>query len=380
MLVYTLRESGGIGRHARFRIWCRKVWGFESPFSHHDLKQKMQKKLLVFLTLIMWNTGISGQELKTNIPLVLAHRGASGYLPEHTLAAVALAHGQGADFIEQDVILSSDNQPVVLHDLTLDATTNVHDLFPGPNRKNGKYYAIDFTLAELKKLSVHERSKSSGSIAKYPLRFPRKSVLFKIISLQEEIELIQGMNKSTGRNVGLFVELKAPEWHRQQGKDLTAVVMKILERFGYKTVEDRIYVQSFSAKELKRLRLEFQTKLKLVQLIGENRWRLSEADFKQLRTVEGLAEIATYAEGIGPWIEHIVGTDGFFADPELTSLVSDAHSLGMKVFPYTIRADALPGFSSSFAELLEIMFMQAKVDGVFTDFPDQVRAFLQHRY
>ena len=352
--------------------------GFESPFSHHDIKQKMQKRIiLVFLTLILWKTGISGQELKSQSPLVIAHRGASGYLPEHTLAAVALAHGLGADFIEQDVILTQDNQPVVLHDLTLDATTNVNNLFPGRNRKNGLFYAIDFTLAELKKLSVRERGNRSGTESKYPRRFPGKSALFKIITLQEEIELIQGMNKSTGRNVGLFVELKDPEWHRQEGKDLSAVVMKLLERYGYKTAKDRVYVESFSANELKRLRLEFETKLKLVQLIGENRWRLSETDFNRLLTAEGLAEVAAYADGIGPWIKQIVGGNSFFGNPELTSLVSDAQSLGMKVFPYTIRSDALPGFSSSFEELLDIMFKQAKVDGVFTDFPDKVRSFLK---
>ena len=101
----------------------------------------MQKRIkLVFLTLILWKTGISGQELKSQSPLVIAHRGASGYLPEHTLAAFALAHGLGADFIEQDVILTQDNQPVVLHDLTLDATTNVNNLFPGRNRKNSLFF------------------------------------------------------------------------------------------------------------------------------------------------------------------------------------------------------------------------------------------------
>ena len=153
--------------------------------------------------------------------------------------------------------------------------------------------------------------------------------------------------------------------------------MKLLEHYGYKTAKDRVYVQSFSANELKRLRLEFETKLKLVQLIGENHWRLSETDFNRMLTAEGLEEVAAYADGIGPWIKQIVGGNSFFGNPELTSLVSDAQSLGMKVFPYTIRSDALPGFSSSFEELLDIMFKQAKVDGVFTDFPDKVRSFLK---
>ena len=112
--------------------------------------------ILVFLTLILWKTGILGHELKPQSPLVIAQRGKSGYLPEHTLAARPPAHGLGAYFIEQDVILTKVNHPVFLHDLTLDATTNVNNLFPGRNRKNGLFCAIYFTLVELKKLSVRE--------------------------------------------------------------------------------------------------------------------------------------------------------------------------------------------------------------------------------
>ena len=128
------------------------MWGFESPFSHHDIKQRMQKRIiLVFLTLILWKTGILGHELKPQSPLVIAQRGTSGYLPEHTLVASTPTYALGAYFIEQDVILTKVNHPVVLHDLTLDATTKVNNLFPGRNRKNGLFYAIYFTLAELKK-------------------------------------------------------------------------------------------------------------------------------------------------------------------------------------------------------------------------------------
>ena len=127
-------------------------FGFESPFSHQDIKQRMQKRIiLVFLILILWKTGILGHELKPQSPLVIAQRGTSGYLPEHTLVASTPTYGLGAYFIEQDVILTKVNHPVVLHDLTLDATTKVNNLFPGRNRKNGLFYAIYFTLAELKK-------------------------------------------------------------------------------------------------------------------------------------------------------------------------------------------------------------------------------------
>ena len=338
-----------------------------------------KKLLLVFLVFILWETGILAQNTKSISPLVLAHRGASAYLPEHTLPAVALAHGQGADFIEQDVILSRDGQAVVLHDLTLDATTDVKDVFPGRNRANGQFYVIDFTLEELKKLRVHERSNRAGTRSKYPARFPLKSALFQIVTLQEEIELIQGLNRSTGRNAGLFVEIKDPEWHHAEGKDLAAEVLKVLGKYGYKSAEDKIYVQSFSANELKRLRSEFKTKLKLVQLIGENSWRISKTDFTKLTSKDGLTEVAVYADGIGPWIKQVVTGVGFSGKPELTPLVKDAHSLGLVVFPYTLRADALPGFADTFEELLEIIFKHADVDGVFTDFPDLVITFLKNR-
>ena len=218
--------------------------GVRVPLLAPRYKAEDSKKriILVFLTLILWKTGILGHELKSQSPLVIAQRGTSGYLPEHTLAVRTPAHGLGAYFIEQDVILTKVNHPVVLHDLTLDATTNVNNLFPRRNHKNGLFYAIYFTFAELKKLSVRERGNRSGTESKYPQRFSVKSALFKIITLQEEIELIQGMNKSTGRIVGLLIELKDPEWHRQEGKDLSAVVMKLLERYGYKTAKDGVYV------------------------------------------------------------------------------------------------------------------------------------------
>jgi len=115
-----------------------------------------KKNILVFLTLIMWKIGILGHELKSQSPLVIAQRGTSGHLPEHTQPARTPAHGLGAYFIEQDVISTKDNHPVVLHDLTLHATINVNNLFPGRSRKNCLFYAIYFTLAELKKLSVSE--------------------------------------------------------------------------------------------------------------------------------------------------------------------------------------------------------------------------------
>ena len=109
---------------------------------------------------------------KTESILVIAHRGASGYLPEHTLPGVALAHGMGAHYIEQDVVLTKDNIPVVLHDHFLDTVTNVAEIFQNRKRKDGRYYAIDFTLEELRRLSVNERIDRNSKKAVFPDRFP----------------------------------------------------------------------------------------------------------------------------------------------------------------------------------------------------------------
>ena len=128
--------------------------------------------------------------------IVIAHRGASAYLPEHTLAGVSMAHAWDVDFIEPDIVLSKDRVPVVLHDIHLELTTNVEDTFPKKKRKDGRYYAIDLSLAELKQLRVHERiNPKTGKIA-FPARFPAKLSAFQIPTLSEYIELIQGLNSS----------------------------------------------------------------------------------------------------------------------------------------------------------------------------------------
>jgi len=150
--------------------------------------------------------------------LVIAHRGASGYLPEHTLEAKAMAHAMGADYIEQDVVLTKDDQAVVLHDIYLDEVTDVARVFPGRNQTDGRFYAIDFTLAEIKTLNVTERFDRNTGEACYPNRFPDCTRIdFKIPTLAEEIKLIQGLNKSTGKNVGIYVELKKPGFHKKKG-------------------------------------------------------------------------------------------------------------------------------------------------------------------
>lgn len=152
--------------------------------------------------------------------IVIAHRGASGYLPEHTLSAKAMAYAQGADFLEQDLVMTKDDQLVVLHDHYLDRVTNVAERYPDRARKDGRYYAIDFTLAEIKSLKFTEgfSIKNGQKVQTFPGRFPMGKADFRVHTFAEEIEFIQGLNHSTGKNIGIYTEIKAPWFHRRKGR------------------------------------------------------------------------------------------------------------------------------------------------------------------
>ena len=299
-----------------------------------------------------------------NKKIVIAHRGASGYLPEHTLEAKAMAHAMNVDFIEQDLVLSKDNVPIVIHDIYLDDVTNVAELFPNKKRENNRFYVIDFTFDELKKLKVTERFNPKTREQVYKKRFPIWKGNFRLHSLQEEIELIQGLNLSTQKNIGIYPEIKDPEFHKREGKNLTEIVLKVLTNYGYKTKKDNCILQCFDAKELERIRIELESELFLVQLM----------EFKE--ETKQLKHFATYADGIGPWYKQILDKkiDGKFT---FTSLVSDAHKLDLKVHPYTFRADALNEFSS-FKKMMQTLLIEANVDGAFTDFPDLMINFLKN--
>ena len=158
-------------------------------------------------------------------PAIIAHRGACGYLPEHTLPAVELAHTFGADYIEQDVVLTSDGVPIVLHDVTLELTTNVAALFPERHRDDGLFYAIDFTLEEIKTLTAHERTDSHGNPV-FPGRYSGTGVEFKVPTLAEEIETVDRLNAASGKLAGVYIELKRPEFHEQEGVDIYQAVLR----------------------------------------------------------------------------------------------------------------------------------------------------------
>ncbi|TCO75361.1 glycerophosphodiester phosphodiesterase [Chromatocurvus halotolerans] len=312
-------------------------------------------------------------------PIVIAHRGASGYLPEHTLPAKALAHGMGADFLEQDIVLTKDAVPIVLHDILLDSTTNVATVFPDRARADGHFYAIDFTLTEIRELRAHERrAPGEGDSTAFPARFPAGPGLSGVPTLAEEIQLIEGLNRSRGMRTGLYIELKAPQFHKAEGMDIARAVLDVLKDAGLAEASDRIYLQCFDPPTLQYLKDTLQTSLPLIQLIGDNSWgEDGDTNYDYLRTDEGLAEIARYADGIGPWILQIYSGRDESGEAMVTDLVARAHRAGLLVHPFTFRRDALPPGISTYRELLELFIGQVGVDGVFTDFPDLTVNYLE---
>lgn len=314
-------------------------------------------------------------------PLVIAHRGASGYLPEHTIPAFVLAYAQGADYLEPDVVLTRDGHPIVLHDLYLDAVTNVRDVFPGRARADGLSYAIDFTLDEIRRLNVNERVDPATGEPRYPGRFPPDSGRFEVVTLETLIELTQGLNRTTGRAVGIYPELKGPSFHASHGQDIAAVVLGTVERYGYHEREDLCIIQSFEPEPLIRLRRDLGTRLRLVQLLGENEWEEAPVDYEPMYTAAGLARIAGYADGIGPPLNRLV--DGVDEDGQMrfSSLLDDAQRANLAVHPYTFRADQLPNFmpaEANFDDLLKAFFARG-IDGLFIDHPDRAVRMLRER-
>ena len=319
--------------------------------------------ILLFLAILSCQSNQKKDIKSTKKITVVAHRGASGYLPEHTLASKAMAHTMQADYIEQDVVLSKDDVPIVIHDILLDDVTNVLEKYPSRKREDGRYYVIDFTFEEIKTLVVTERFDSETGLQIYPNRFPKGTSSFRLHSLQDEIELIQGLNKSTGKNIGIYPEIKKPKFHNENGKDISKIVLDILTKYGYSTKDDQCILQCFDAQELERIRNELKSKLFLVQLM----------EFPEQNNL--LEFYASYADGIGPWYKHLISsktTSGF----SFTSLVEEAHKLDLVVHPYTFREDSLDDFDS-FQDMIDVIIHQAGADGGFTDFPDRMKEILE---
>lgn len=304
-------------------------------------------------------------------PVIIAHRGASGYLPEHTFAAKALAYEMGADYLEQDVVATRDDELVVLHDIHLDRVTNVAELFPGRERPDGRFYVRDFSLGEIKRLSVHHRVNADGSPV-YPGRSKSSDKAYRVHTFSEELAFIAELPSKEGRAVGIYPEIKRPGWHRDEGVEVSPLFLDVLRDFGYRAHGDPIYVQCFDDQELCRLRETWHCELKLIQLIGENEWGEADTDYDYLCTAQGLKSLARTVDGIGPWVNRLYRqrADGGI---EASGLVAGAHAEGLAVHPFTFRSDDLPPGFRSFGELLHFAIDDLCIDGLFTDFPDLAR-------
>jgi glycerophosphoryl diester phosphodiesterase len=301
-------------------------------------------------------------------PLVIAHRGASGYRPEHTLAAYELAIEMGTDFIEPDLVVTRDGVLVARHENDISGTTDVIDRPEFRSRRRTRWvdgrevtgwFTEDFTLAEIKTLRARERLE---------FRDRQFNGMFEIPTFQEILDLARR------RTVGVYPETKFPSYFRSIGLPLEERMVDALHAAGFQGRDAAVFLQSFETGNLKLLKT--MTDLPRIQLLDDRGqpWDLART-YQELATPEGLAEIATYADGIGPNKRLIVpaGPDSRLRPP--TSLVEDAHRAGLLVHPWTFRSDPVflaPDYEGDAAREVE-QFLELGVDGLFCDFPDLVR-------
>ncbi len=310
------------------------------------------------------------------IPLIIAHRGASGYRPEHTLASYELAIGMGADFIEPDLVSTRDGILIARHENEISETTDVAAHPEFASRKTTKqidghevtgWFTEDFTLAEIKTLRAKER---------LPFRNQSFNGQFEVPTFAEVIALAKRRSAETGRTIGIYPETKHPTYFRTIGLPLEEPLLALLQENGYRGRTAPVYIQSFEVGNLKRLRQV--TDLPLIQLMEAvgRPWDFVVAGdprtYHDLATPAGLTEIATYADGIGPDKRMIVpaGPDGRLLSP--TSLVKDAHAAKLLVHPWTFRSDGsflAPEYGGNPGKEYD-QFFSLGVDGLFSDFSD----------
>lgn len=316
--------------------------------------------LLIFL----WAGVLSGG------PYIVAHRGASGYRPEHTLAAYTMGLKRSADFIEVDLISTKDGVLICRHDCELGSTTDVADKFPERKRTiliGGKlhsgFFAQDFCWEEIKQLRIRERN---------PFRSNRFDGKFSIPTFDEVLHLVEQHNQFQKKQVGVCPELKHPAYHRQQALPLEERLLALLSRYGYSSNQDRCVIQSFDPDCLQHLKK--QTDLRLLQLLPQEK---KEAVESSMFTNAGLAKIATYATLIGAPKASIFQISESGADRKPTGLIHRARQHGLKVWVYSFREIPqliwyAPGFAQEVRQVVDL-----QPDGLITDFPDLVRRILQ---
>lgn len=295
-------------------------------------------------------------------------------MPEHTLEAKKLAFEMGADYLEQDIVASRDDELLVLHDIHLDRVSDVARKFPERHRDDGRFYVRDFDLSEIRTLNAWERMNADGT-AVYPGRYPVQSGEFGFNTLAEELELVARLNAEHGRKVGVYPEIKRPAWHKAEGVDIAPLLLRELAVHGYKG-SDPVFVQCFDDAEVKRLRHELDCPFPLVQLIGNNAWYEASTDYTAMRTQGGIREVGKHADAIGPHLSHLVNLEEVDGVPVVGELADWARDTGLLVHPYTFRVDDFPPGFANFDDLVRFFVQRIRVDGLFTDFPDRVKAIL----
>ena len=370
------------------------------------------KRLLVFLGLFIGaalscQAGDDFPTLTGAPPLVIGHRGASGYLPEHTLEAYRLAIRQGADFIEPDLVSTKDGVLIARHEVNITQTTDVAEHPEFAARKTQKtidgateegWFANDFTLAEIKTLR---------GVQRVPFRPQQFNGLFKVPTFREVIKLALQEGRRRGRPVGVYPETKHPSYHQSVGLPLERRLVSILDAHGFKTRRDPVIIQSFEVANLKEL--SRRTGVRLVQLIDAEGIELDGTlipnrpfdfvlagdprTYADLLTDAGLSEIKTYADGIGPWKRYIVSVKGVDANSDgqpddvngdgavndadathlpPTDLIARAHAARLFVHPFTFRNEGQFLASDYGGNPVEeyLQFYCLGVDGLFSDFAD----------
>ena len=332
--------------------------------------------------------GHDGGRRRRGLPIVIGHRGSPAYRPEHTIASYMLAIEMGADYIEPDLVFTKDGQLVARHEPDIGATTNVADHPEFASRQTTRtidgvifantWFTFDFTLAELKTLRAKER---------LPLVRPQNTALdglFEVPTFQEVIDLAKA------KGVGIYPETKHPTFFQSLGFSFDAPLLAALRRNGLDRPGAKVFIQSFEVGNLQRLRRE--TPLPLIQLIdvaGAPADFVASGDprtYDDLVTPQGVAEISTYADGIGPDKSRIVaGNSAGNPLGQPTTLVRDAHRVGLLLHPFTFRpennflaADFRVGNPSS-PEYLHArgdqpaelaLYYKLGVDGLFADNAD----------
>jgi len=316
-------------------------------------------------------------------PLVIGHRGASGYRPEHTLASYRLAAELGADYIEPDLVSTKDGVLVARHENEISGTTDVAAHGEFASRKKTKvidgasvtgWFTEDFTLRELKTLRAKERL---PDLRPQNTKYDGK---FEIPTFEEVLDLRARLSRKLHRPLGVYPETKHPTYFRSIGLPLEPALVRSLNRNGLNHRRAPVFVQSFETGNLRAL--DPVLKVPLVQLL-DARAKVIPGDtrtYGELATPAGLRGIARYAEGVGPSKDYIVPRDELGNSLAPTTFVRDAHAAGLQVHPYTFRRENsfLPlelrsstdpaGIGDLKAEIRQ--FFALGVDGVFTDNPD----------